>query len=82
MVDSISSTSQAQSLSSVNKSQRGADTSRSEMQGTRGISDEVSLSDEAISLAQAEGIARDVSSALSNDESLTLSSDAKRLELL
>lgn len=81
MVDSVGSSNQLQSISSVNKAQKSADNQKSEEVAEVGASDEVKISEEAI-LAQAEATAKQASEQLSKDQSATLSPDIERLSTL
>ncbi|MBI1301056.1 MAG: hypothetical protein GC137_05270 [Alphaproteobacteria bacterium] len=75
MVDSIGPTGQAQNVSQTNREQRQTD-QRQEIDGTRrgrSISDDVSISEEAISLSQAEEAAQAVSAQLAENPDVALS---------
>lgn len=75
MVDSVGPTGQIQNVSQTNRDQRQTQ-QREGTGGTnegRSISDDVSISEEAISLSQAEEAAQAASSELAENSELTLS---------
>ncbi len=81
MVDSIGSSGQISNITSINKSQKSVDSNKSDGLVETAAVDDVQISDEAL-IAQATDAAKLVSEGLANDKSVTLSSDASRLNEL
>ena len=80
MVDSISSVGQVGSVTATNnKIQKQSDLEKSE---DAKIVDEVSVSKEALELAEIEQIAKDVASDIVDDKMATLSGDVEKLSIL
>lgn len=80
MVDSISSVGQVGSVTATNnKIQKQSDLEKSE---DAKIVDEVSVSKEALELAEIEQIAKDVASDIVDDKTATLSGDVEKLSIL
>ena len=82
MVDSINPLNQIQNISSANNARKTSETEKSDETRSSAPVDEVSLSEDALSLSQAEEAAKRAAEQLANDESLTLSSDEDRLNKL
>lgn len=81
MVDSINPAGQSQVVQNTRKTQDAQKTSENEQTGNAPV-DEVRISEEALSLSQAEEAARSVGSALEKSPSATLSADQQRLSTL
>lgn len=81
MVDSINPAGQGQTIQNARKAQEPQKASERE-EGRSGPVDEVRISEEALSLSQAEDAARKVSSALAQNSGVTLSADQKQLSVL
>jgi hypothetical protein len=81
MVDSVNSSGHIQSLQSIkSSSQKNQDNKQAEKSSAP--VDDVQISEEALNIAQAENAAKEASSALTNDQSIALSSDQERLNAL
>ena len=82
MVDSVNSSGHIQSLQSIKtSSQKNQDSSKQAEKSNVPV-DDVQISEEALNIAQAEKAAKEASSFISNDQSVTLSSDQERLNAL
>lgn len=81
MVDSVGSSGQAPSISSVDREQKSTNNQKAEEATEARATDEVQISEEAI-LAQVEATAKQASDQLSKDQSATLSPDVERLSTL
>ncbi len=81
MVDAIGPSGQVQNVSSVNKSQKTQEKQGTDQTSAK-VSDEISISSEALNLADVESTAQAVASGLSQNVSATLSGDVDRLNAL
>tara|TARA_R110001592_G_scaffold16881_23_gene71851 strand:- start:5182 stop:5430 length:249 start_codon:yes stop_codon:yes gene_type:complete len=81
MVDSIGAGGQTPKVISTDTIQKASE-KRSEKSNSAPKTDEVTLSDEALSLSNAQQAAQDASTQISENRSLTLSSDVERLNAL
>ncbi len=81
MVDSINPSGPAQAVPAAQKKPETQKQDKTEKSSSPAI-DEVTLSQEALSLSQAEETARQVSSALAQRTEATLSADQQRLSTL
>lgn len=82
MVDPVSGSGGAQNSGAVNRSQKNQIEKQAEVIGASRDSDRVELSDEAISLADAEATAKATRTILEERVEETLSSDANRIDTL
>ena len=81
MVDSINPSGQIQNISSSSRGQKSDGPQKTD-QVNRSEVDEVQISEEALSLSQAEDTAQTLAKSIAADSSLTLSSDSDRLNSL
>lgn len=81
MVDPVNSSSQAQQISAAEK-KASKETEEKQRSSERKEVDQVNISDEAISLAEASDAARQASQALKDNDTLNLSADPNRLNQL
>lgn len=83
MVDSINPAGQIQNIQSTKSTaQKAQETRGGTTQASSEPVDEVQISQEALSFAQAEDALKNAASALASDNSLTLSNDVERLNAL
>lgn len=80
MVDPVNPSASVQPLPSARKTQETQKQDKSDL--SLGAVDEVSLSQEALSLSQAEETARQVSASIAQKPDATLSADQQRLSTL
>ncbi|MBK9587017.1 MAG: hypothetical protein KA099_02390 [Alphaproteobacteria bacterium] len=81
MVDSVNPSGSVQPLQSVKKTQETQKPEKAETKAGAPV-DEVKISQEALSLSQAEDAARQVAATLSQKPETTLSTDQQRLSTL
>ena len=82
MVDSINPTGPVQGVNNIKKSNETLKQVRADGAASSDPVDDVSISDEALSLVQAEQAANQVREALANDTEQVLSADIERLNAL
>lgn len=81
MVDSLKPTGYVQNITSIQKTPKSADQNAKKAESGSPV-DQVSLSEEALNMVEAEGVALRTGNILSTDESQTLSADSNRLNAL
>lgn len=82
MVDSVGGSGQFQNIQPTSKAQKPSGSLDKSSSTSSRSSDEVVISEEALSLIEAQNIAENIGNQIGEDASLTLSSDAERLSAL
>lgn len=78
MVDPLKPTGYVQNITSIQKTTKSADQNARKAESGVPV-DQVSLSEDALNMVEAEGVALRTGNILSKDENQTLSSDSNRL---